>query len=184
MGSNTLHTHRVRVETTYGDVNVGDRVRAGAVGLATVKKVHTSPSGKTMLLLGKPGWKAGRGTQATPETPITVFRKDTYIRFTTDEGVQVVDLSDPASEFKPETEKVYAWDGTVVREFIVNRYATLCDQHSEIVTHPTLELAKRHATDPMGWCEGHRDACTCMREEDGSIETPSGSCPVHSWMVD
>jgi hypothetical protein len=38
----------------------------------------------------------------------------------------------------------------------------------------TPEAAMRQGFDPD---------CTCMRE-DGVVRTPSGSCPVHSWMAD
>lgn len=136
-----LLTYREPVTTTYGDLRVGDRVRAGAIGLATVKKTHTI-AGDAAVVLGKPGWVAGRLVKAAPSSPITAFRTSTYIRFVSDDGiVQVLDLADEQAEFDG--------DG--------DRYATTCTAHSTLVTHRTLALARRHATDPEGWCEAHRD---------------------------
>lgn len=37
------------------------------------------------------------------------------------------------------------------------RWATVCDEHSTICTHPTLRLANDHACDPLGWCEDCRN---------------------------
>jgi len=30
---------------------------------------------------------------------------------------------------------------------------TICDEHSQLVGHRTLALAKSHASNPLGWCE-------------------------------
>lgn len=38
---------------------------------------------------------------------------------------------------------------------------TLCDEHSFLVSHPTLALARSHAANPLGWCED------CMDEHEG-----------------
>lgn len=35
----------------------------------------------------------------------------------------------------------------------------------------------------FGW-KNVEPECSCMTEEDGSIETPSSSCPEHGWMVE
>lgn len=35
---------------------------------------------------------------------------------------------------------------------------TLCEDHGEIVNHPTIALARSHAAAPTGWCETCRDA--------------------------
>lgn len=135
-----LLTNWVPTVVALADIKVGDRVRAGAIGLATVKKTLTR-DGKHLALLGKPGWVGGRLHDYTADT-VTVFRPGTYIRFTTDDGaIEVADLTDPATEF--EGDPGYTW-------------ATLCTTHSELTTHPTLALARRHAVDPAGWCEGHR----------------------------
>lgn len=67
------------------------------------------------------------------------------------------------------------------------KWYTICDDHAQLVGHETLALAKRHASNPLGWCEVCNRAdpgCTCMANDDGAIEQPSGSCPVHRWMVD
>ena len=177
---NRLHTHRVAVPTTYDGVKVGDQVRTRGKGRATVKSIiRDSPRGSrtVTLMLGKPGWPAGRLSIGDPGQPITVARADTYIRFVTDDGVQVLDMTDPRSEFVPETADVLNGDGHVVRTFVVNGWATVCTRHSTIASHPTLALARAHAVDPEGWCEGHR--CTCTEEGH-----PSGSCEEHSYLVD
>jgi hypothetical protein len=36
-------------------------------------------------------------------------------------------------------------------------WATVCEEHSAIVCHPTLRLARDHAALPSGWCEDCRD---------------------------
>jgi hypothetical protein len=33
------------------------------------------------------------------------------------------------------------------------KWYTICDDHSQLVGHRTLELAKSHAANPLGWCE-------------------------------
>lgn len=35
---------------------------------------------------------------------------------------------------------------------------TICESHSEMVSHRTLALARYHSADPLGWCEGCRDS--------------------------
>lgn len=37
-------------------------------------------------------------------------------------------------------------------------WATLCDDHSSVVCHTTLALAKAHAADPAGWCDDCRES--------------------------
>ncbi len=32
-------------------------------------------------------------------------------------------------------------------------WSTVCEEHGEIVSHPTLRLALHHAPNPTGWCE-------------------------------
>lgn len=32
-------------------------------------------------------------------------------------------------------------------------WVTVCEDHGTVVNHHTLELALKHAPDPMGWCE-------------------------------
>lgn len=36
-------------------------------------------------------------------------------------------------------------------------WSTLCDDHSEVVCHPTLQLARWHASFPESWCHGCRE---------------------------
>lgn len=181
-----LNTYRERTVTTYADLRLGDRVRAGAVGLATVRKV-LHRDGKVLAVIGKPGWVAGRTLSAPIDAPVTVMRVSDYIRFVTDDGcVQVLDLAAKGSEFEPETQDVYDDKGAVVRTVMVNRYATVCIEHSMLSTHPTLTLARAHATDPEGWCEAHREdtACGCMAEDPGDgfglrVVTHSAGCAEH-----
>lgn len=56
-------------------------------------------------------------------------------------------------------------------------YSTICDEHGFIVAHHTLALARRHATNPLGWCEvcngqvcercgRYKIECTCDDERD------------------
>lgn len=35
----------------------------------------------------------------------------------------------------------------------VTKWYTICDDHNQLVGHRTLELAKSHASNPLGWCE-------------------------------
>ncbi|MFO7894800.1 MAG: hypothetical protein R6U63_13780 [Longimicrobiales bacterium] len=37
-------------------------------------------------------------------------------------------------------------------------WSTVCEDHGWIVSHPTLGQARRHAPDPLGWCEDCREA--------------------------
>lgn len=62
--------------------------------------------------------------------------------------IAVLDLCAPGSEFDPELDR----DGK-----LLNRWATVCDTHANICTHPTLALAEAHAAAPEGWC----DRCAC-----------------------
>ncbi len=32
-------------------------------------------------------------------------------------------------------------------------WATICEEHGQIVNHATLRLARSHLADPLGWCE-------------------------------
>lgn len=32
-------------------------------------------------------------------------------------------------------------------------WSTVCEPHGSICAHTTLELARAHAADPLGWCE-------------------------------
>lgn len=34
------------------------------------------------------------------------------------------------------------------------KWCTVCEDHGLIVCHPTLTIARSHAPDPLGWCEG------------------------------
>jgi len=34
---------------------------------------------------------------------------------------------------------------------------TICEDHALLCSHPTLALARDHAAQPSGWCEGCRD---------------------------
>lgn len=36
-------------------------------------------------------------------------------------------------------------------------YSTICEEHSFVVSHRTLELARWHASSPEDWCEPCRD---------------------------
>ena len=36
-------------------------------------------------------------------------------------------------------------------------WVTVCEVHHNLVSHPTLALAKAHAVDPQGWCEDCRE---------------------------
>ena len=36
-------------------------------------------------------------------------------------------------------------------------WVTVCEEHGCIVSHATLQLARAHAADPLGWCEACRD---------------------------
>ena len=36
-------------------------------------------------------------------------------------------------------------------------WVTVCEEHGACVCHPTLRLARWHASDPQGWCEECRD---------------------------
>lgn len=44
-------------------------------------------------------------------------------------------------------------------------WSTVCEDHNTIVAHPTLRLAKAHAADPEGWCEG----CVAAAEAGGPV---------------
>lgn len=35
-------------------------------------------------------------------------------------------------------------------------WATVCEEHGNLVCHPTLAFAMGHAADPQGWCEDCR----------------------------
>ncbi len=58
--------------------------------------------------------------------------------------IAVLDMSAPGSEYDVELYR----DGNVL-----NRWATVCDTHGFICTHPTLALAEAHAAAPEGWCD-------------------------------
>jgi hypothetical protein len=73
--------------------------------------------------------------------------------------------SDPCASFKQARE-------------VVDKYNEQFEQVSG-KTSSLVEILSSRV--PM---DGAKDECTCMKEEDGSVETPSGSCPVHGWMVD
>lgn len=32
-------------------------------------------------------------------------------------------------------------------------YSTVCEPHGTVCSHGSLVLARRHASDPLGWCE-------------------------------
>lgn len=49
-------------------------------------------------------------------------------------------------------------DGWVDPTAESERWATLCDDHGALATHPSLGLALRHATCPEDWCDECRDA--------------------------
>jgi hypothetical protein len=52
-----------------------------------------------------------------------------------------------------------------------NPWATVCDDHGTICTHPTRTLAEQWAADPEGWCEPCREA----RKGPGS-DVVDGDC--------
>lgn len=37
-------------------------------------------------------------------------------------------------------------------------WQTVCEEHSTLVGHSSLKLAREHAPDPTNWCEGCREA--------------------------
>lgn len=37
-----------------------------------------------------------------------------------------------------------------------NPWVTVCEEHGCLVSHPTLEFARRNAADPTEWCEDCR----------------------------
>ena len=128
-----LTTYRERTVTTYGDLRVGDRVRAGAVGLGTIKKV-VPRAGRVLVLVGKPGWRAGRVSADAPDAQIAVLRASSYIRFVTDDGaVQVLDMAAEGSEFDVETQDVDDDKGNVARKVVLTGtprvHAALQDLH-------------------------------------------------------
>lgn len=147
--------HRVQVHTTYADLQVKDRVRAGGPGHAVVKEIRHR-DGKVLVLLGKPGWIAGRLATADPTDKVTVWRPDTYILRVTSDGVQVLDLTDPKSEFEPDTAEIRVADREEPFKIVVlARYATVCTKHSTIVHHSSLDTAVKFAASPADWCEEH-----------------------------
>jgi len=57
--------------------------------------------------------------------------------------VALYDAAAPGADFTPA-------DG--------GRWVTVCEDHSFLVQHPTLALARDHAAAPDGWCDECRDA--------------------------
>ena len=43
-------------------------------------------------------------------------------------------------------------------------WITLCEEHHNLVAHPSLALARAHAADPLGWCEDCRSDVGLARE--------------------
>lgn len=67
-------------------------------------------------------------------------------------------------------------------------YSTVCEEHGWIVAHQTLQLARLHAADPLGWCEKcNGQVCEkCGRDKgiagfgcqcDDEPETPQAPTP-------
>ena len=54
-------------------------------------------------------------------------------------------------------------------------YSTVCEAHGWIVAHRTLALARRHATDPMGWCEKCNGAFVDDRHEPAPAPAPAAT---------
>ncbi len=42
-------------------------------------------------------------------------------------------------------------------------WSTVCEEHGQVIAHPTLALALGHASDPEGWCE----QCMAERRRSG-----------------
>jgi len=97
----------------------------------------------------------------------------TYIRWEgtvreTKTRVQILDLLGEGSEFSPERD---ADTGKVV-----NRWATLCMDHSIIVTHSASQLAWDHAAHPLGWCEFCNGTATPIVEAPAEVAEALGLC--------
>ena len=66
--------------------------------------------------------------------------------------VEVLDSRHPDSEFEPEP---------------ANPWLTLCVTHGTLASHPTLQLARAHATGPTLWCSlCHDDAVSTEATPD------------------
>lgn len=85
--------------------------------------------------------------------------------------VQIVDLTAPDSEFDAERD--------LVTGKVINRWATICVDHSIIVTHPTSQLAWDHAAHPLGWCE----VCNGSVNEHPFNDTPAPAKTVKVTIV-
>lgn len=44
-----------------------------------------------------------------------------------------------------------------------NRWGTICEEHSQVISHSSLALARSHAACPEGWCE------VCMGNEEAPL---------------
>lgn len=49
-------------------------------------------------------------------------------------------------------------------------WQTVCEVHNTLVGHPTLALARSHASDPKGWCEECREP---MAQDDKETQIAS-----------
>lgn len=47
---------------------------------------------------------------------------------------------------------VYHGEQSGLEADLENPWVTVCEAHHNLVSHPTLKLAKSHAADPKGWC--------------------------------
>jgi hypothetical protein len=55
------------------------------------------------------------------------------------------------------------------------KWFTVCEDHGRLVGHPSLHLARWHASDPMGWCgvcagTEEPDEDVTPREHDDTVE--------------
>lgn len=53
-------------------------------------------------------------------------------------------------------------------------YATICEEHSTLVNHDTLKLAKSHLPYPSGWCDSCREAHYGVNEGPGAMRREEG----------
>lgn len=73
-----------------------------------------------------------------------------------EEAAGLVQLRQPKAA--PTLVGIYAAEAAGLEDF---GWATVCEVHSSLVLHDTLQLARAHAADPAGWCEPCRaDATT------------------------
>lgn len=51
-------------------------------------------------------------------------------------------------------------------------WTTACEEHSTMIYHSTLALARRHLPDPAGWCED----CRKLENQKATGPVPSITC--------